>query len=234
MNPDLDLEGARCDEESARLLPWYVAGRLSPADFERVSSHLEHCAICRADLEHERAVRQLMKADTPVEFAPQTGLAKTLLRIDELSHDASDSVVPRRTPSAAGRRRAGALQWLTAAVILQTVALGWLGASMRHRPASGANDAPYETLSAVRLPTSPGPHIRVLFAPTMTLAELKSLLAVNALTIIRGPSDVGAYTLAPLDQHLTGALLVPVISALRGDARVLFVEYAVNDGAMLH
>ncbi len=229
-----DLEGARCDEESARLLPWYVAGRLAPPDFERVSSHLEHCAICRTDVAHERAVRELIKADTSVEFAPQTGLAKTLLRIDELSHDASNAAAPSRGPSAAGRRRVGALQWLTAAVILQTVALGWLGASMRHRPASGAGDAPYETLSADRLPISPGPHIRVLFAPTMTLEELKSLLAANSLTVIRGPSDVGAYTLAPLDQHLTGALLAPTISTLRGDSRVLFVEYAVNDGAMIH
>ena len=135
MSPD--LEGARCDEESARLLPWYVAGRLAPSDFERVSTHLEHCAICRADVAHERAVRELMKADTPVEFAPQTGLAKTLLRIDELSHDASNAVAPIRGPGAAARRRVGALQWLTAAVILQTVALGWLGVSMRHRPGIG-------------------------------------------------------------------------------------------------
>jgi len=228
-----DLEGARCDEESARLLPWYVTGRLAPSDFERVSSHLEHCAVCRADAAHERVVRELMKADTPVEFAPQTGLAKTLLRIDELSRDASNAVVPIRGPNVAARRRVGALQWLTAAVILQTVALGWLGASMRHRPAASAV-ASYETLSADQLPIAPGPHIRVLFAPTMTLADLKSLLAANALTIIRGPSDVGAYTLAPLDQHLTGALLVPAISALRCDTRVLFVEYAVNDEAMIH
>ncbi len=231
MNPD--LEGARCDEESARLLPWYVAGRLAPSDFERVSTHLEHCAICRADVAHERAVRELMKADTPVEFAPQTGLAKTLLRIDELSHDASNAVAPIRGPGAA-RRRAGALQWLTAAVILQTIALGWLGVSMRHRPASSAVDARYVTLSSDRLPIAPGPHIRVLFAPTMTLSELKSLMAANALTIIRGPSDVGAYTLAPLDQHLTSALLAPTITTLRGDARVLFVEYAVNDEAIIH
>ncbi len=232
MSPD--LEGARCDEESARLLPWYVAGRLAASDVERVSSHLEHCAICRADVAHERAVRELMKAGTPVEFAPQSGLAKTLLRIDELGRDASNAVAPVREPSAASRRRLGALQWLTAAVILQTVALGWLGATMRQHAASSASDAHYATLSAEPLPIAPGPHIRVLFAPTLTLAEVKSLLATNALTIVRGPSDIGAYTLAPLDQHLTGALLAPRITTLRGDPRVLFVEYAVNDEAMNH
>ena len=53
----LDLEGARCGEEAARLLPWYVTGRLSPADLERVSSHLQRCAICRADVAHERQVQ---------------------------------------------------------------------------------------------------------------------------------------------------------------------------------
>jgi hypothetical protein len=68
-----------------------------------------------------------------------------------------------------------------------------------------------------------------VFAPAMTLAELKSLLASKSLTIIRGPSDAGAYTLAS-----TGVLpdgVEPVVTALRTDARVLFVEAAVNDAA---
>src|SRR5271169_4692911 len=88
----VDLEGARCDEESARLLPWFVAGRLSAADVERVSNHLQHCAICRNDAAHERAVRELLKADAPVEYAPQAGLAKILSRIDELGRDAPPAV----------------------------------------------------------------------------------------------------------------------------------------------
>src|SRR5450759_718503 len=84
----VDLEGARCDEESARLLPWFIAGRLSAADVERVSNHLEHCAICRKDSAHERAVRDLLKADARIEYAPQARLAKALSRIDELGRDA--------------------------------------------------------------------------------------------------------------------------------------------------
>src|SRR5579863_5708380 len=81
-------EEGRCDEEAARLLPWYVAGRLEPADAERVTRHLERCAICRDDLAHERTLRALLKSESRIEYAPQPGLAKTLARIDELEREA--------------------------------------------------------------------------------------------------------------------------------------------------
>ena len=235
----VDLEGARCDEESARLLPWYVAGRLSALDVERVSNHLQHCAICRNDAVHERAVRELFKADALVEYAPQAGLAKTLSRIDELGRDVPPALepLPSAELSAAGRlsipdkvarRRIGAVRWLAAAVVVQAVALGWLGASLRDRPAASALVAKYQTLSTDPAIAPPGPHIRAVFAPGMTLSELKSLLAANHLIVIRGPSDAGAYTLASTDAR-PGAGLDASVAALRSDARVLFAEPAVND-----
>jgi hypothetical protein len=223
----LDLEGARCDEEAARLLPWYVAGRLSAADGERVSSHLERCAICRNDLAHERTVQELLKADTRIEYAPQAGLAKVLSRIDEFEREApiaSGAVQPRAT-----RRRLGAVQWLAAAALAQALAIGWLGASLRDRPRAAVAVPQYRTLSSDPAPALVGAHIRVVFAPAMTLAELKALLASNNLTIIRGPSDAGAYTLASTGVMPDG--VEPVVTALRTDARVLFVEAAVNDAA---
>ncbi len=233
------LEGARCEEESARLLPWYVTGRLSAADVERVSNHLQHCAICRNDAAHEQMVRQALKADAPVEYAPQAGLAKTLSRIDELGREAPPVVdhppaaelptSPRpAVPDRFTRRRIGAVRWLTAAVVLQAVALGWLGASLRDRPAASGPVANYQTLSADAAAAAPGPHIRAVFAPGMTLAEMKALLAANNLIVVRGPSDAGAFTLASTVRDAAGGLDAPV-AALRSDPRVLFVEPAVND-----
>jgi hypothetical protein len=224
----VDLEGARCDEEAARLLPWYASGRLSAADLERVSSHLQRCAICRNDLVHERTVQGLLKADTRVEYAPQAGLAKILSRIDEFEREAPTAAGAAGSPRAR-RRRFGAVQWLTAAVLAQALALGWLGASLRDRPRSAAPAGQYQTLSADPAPALPGAHIRVVFAPAMTLAELKSLLSSRNLTIVRGPSDAGAYTLASTSATPGG--VEPVVTALRTDARVLFVEAAVNDAA---
>ena len=233
----LHLERARCDEEAARLLPWYIAGRLSAGDVERVASHLQRCAICRSDAAHERVVRELMKADARVEYAPQAGLAKTLSRIDELGRDAptaptaptAPSAPTRITPVQVSRRRFGAVQWLSAAALVQAVALGWLGMSPHYRPAPMTPTPQYETLSEDPGTAAPGPHIRAVFAPSMTLADLQALLAANRLTVVRGPSDAGAYTLACTDTRVTASMLVPTIAALRADGRVLFVESAVND-----
>lgn len=236
----VDLEGARCDEESARLLPWYVAGRLSAADVERVSNHIQHCAICRKDVAHERAVRELLKADACIEYAPQAGLAKTLSRIDELGRDAPAAADQSAAagPAAAGelagrdkvgRRRVAAVRWLAAAVVLQAVALGWLGATLRDRPSASAPAATYQTLSTDVATAAPEPHIRAVFAPGMTLGELKSLLAAHNLIVVRGPSDAGAYTLASTDVRIGTGGLDSSVAALRSDARVLFVEPAVND-----
>jgi anti-sigma factor RsiW len=225
---NVDLEDARCDEESARLLPWYVNGRLSGADMERVGRHLQHCAICRRDLAHERTIRGLLKTDEPVEYAPQAGLARTLSRIDELSRDAQPRALPPPRPAAAARRRRSVLHWLTAAVVLQAVALGWLGAALRERsliPASG----PYTTLASQPVQAAPGPHIRALFAPSMTLSELTALLAANHLSVLRGPSTSGVYTLALASPPLTAGGLDRAVLDLHRDPRVLFAEPALND-----
>jgi hypothetical protein len=225
---NVDLEGACCNEEAARLLPWYVAGRLSPADVERVSSHLQHCAICRSDVIHESAVRTLLKADTRIEYAPQAGLAKTLSRIDELGRDAPGAVASSRVPAHAAKRRLGVLQWLTAAVLVQAIALGWLGISLRHPASQAAPGSRYETLSSDPQ-TLAGPHIRAVFAPATTLADFNELLTANHLTLVRGPTDAGAYTLTPTDPNVTRAQLGATVAALRRDARILFAEPAVND-----
>lgn len=225
----IDLEGSRCEEEAARLLPWYVAGRLSPTDLERVTRHLEHCAICRDDVAHERDVRALMKSDVRVEYAPQAGLAKTLARIDELSREAPAVLPAARSAGPTVVRRRPAVQWLTAAVVVQAVGLGVLGSSMLHRTTTAGEAPRYVTLAAGVPPVAAGSHIRAVFAPTMTLAELKALLAADSLTIVRGPSDAGAYTLGSIDPAFESSRLDPMVAALRSDARVLFVEPAIND-----
>lgn len=228
-----DFQGARCNEEAARLLPWYVNGRLSAADTERVASHLQRCAICRNDAAQEAAVHALLKTDGSIEYAPQAGLAKTLSRIDELARDTpvEDGVHsrPAEVPASRGARRTGTLQWLTAAVVLQAVALGWLGVSLRHA-SQGAGIPGYHTLSA-DMPQVSAPHIRVVFAPVMTLADLSALLSAHHLLIVSGPTSAGAYTLASADPLTAAAQLSPVVAELRGDRRVLFAEPAANDAA---
>jgi hypothetical protein len=202
----------RCEEEAARLLPWYVTGSLAAGDSERVARHLEHCAICRADLEHERSVLALLKSDARMEYAPQPGLSNTLERIDALVNDATNA-------SRAIATR-GTARWLAAAVVVQAIGLGVLGGYLYLRPAAPAR---YGTLS-VATPVPSGPALRAVFASSMTLEQLKALLAAQELTIVRGPSDAGAYTLASTAPDVSAKRLASIVGALRLDPRALFVE----------
>jgi len=116
------LPEAECDAEAARLLPWHLTGRLGTADAARVTQHLAQCAACRADLEAQRTLRERLRDDGPVEFAPQAGLAATLSRIDELGRElqapgGTGAAAPARAavPAATGRStRWHAPQWLAA------------------------------------------------------------------------------------------------------------------------
>jgi anti-sigma factor RsiW len=223
-------QSRRCEEEAARLLPWYVSGRLDAADTARVMRHLERCATCSDDLAHERAVRTLLKSESSVEYAPQPGLARTLARIDELEREAP-TVLPFVRPAKEPARRFSAVPWLAAAALVQAVALGVIGTAMFHRSAGVSQEPRYATLSADAQPVAAGEHIRAVFAPDVTLGALNAMLARNALTIISGPSDAGVYTLAFTDAHGATGRLDRAIATLRAQPSVKFAEPAVNDEA---
>jgi anti-sigma factor RsiW len=210
----VDPEIACCEQEAAHLLPWYINGGLAPSDAERVASHLERCEICRADAEHQRTVRALLKSDARIEYAPQPGLSRTLERIDALEHEAA------RTWSLPGVRRPH--RWLVAAVIIQAMGLGVLGSFVYHGRAV-QTAARYSTLSAP-LAAPSALELRAVFAPSMSIGELKGLLAAQHLSIVRGPTEAGAYTLAVTTAGISREQLDGVIAALRGDPRALFVE----------
>jgi len=219
----------RCDDEVARLLPWYVSARLNAEDSQRVTRHLERCAICRDDVTQERALRALLKSDSALEYAPQPGLAKLLARIGELKREA-----PLAAPSAVRRapvraHRFGAVHWFAAATLVQAIALGTMGTSLLHRSAQLERQPRYTTMSSAAAPVAPGSRIRVVFSPSMSLGALQALLAHYALTLVRGPSDAGAYTLAFTDSRAAAERLNPTVVALRRDARVMFAEPAVLD-----
>jgi len=227
----IDIESAACDSEAARLLPWFVTGTLSAADSERVTRHLEHCRICAADLAHERTLRATLKADGPVEYAPQAGLARTLARIDELTREmppapAEIATARERTPL---RKRSTATRWLAAAAIVQAVGLGVLGAAVLSRPATERAAAGYQTLSAPA-PAATGARIRVVFTRSTTIGELTTLLGTQRLLIIAGPSAAGVFTLGATDTTLGRDALDALLAGLRADPHVLFAEPAVNDG----
>jgi hypothetical protein len=222
-------EVRRCEEEAARLLPWFVAGRLDAADVARVTRHVERCPTCRDDLVHERHVRALLKSESSVQYAPQPGLARTLARIDELEREAPAAAPGIDEPVAQRVRRVSAVPWLAAAALVQAVALGVLGTLLFRHSVEAAQEPRYTTLSTEMAPAAAGEHIRVVFSSDVTVGALNALLAQSALTIVRGPSDAGAYTLAFDDPHPVSGRLDQAVAALRAKPVVKFAEPAVND-----
>ena len=212
---------SECSDEAARLLPWFVNGTLSDADAARVATHLEHCRTCRADAAEQGRVRALMRAPAQVEYAPQAGFRKLLTRVNELEREdlAAASKTFVRQP---GRRSAGSsVRWLSAAVVVQALALGAIAGARFWTPFSDDGTRAFRTLTSV---TAEGARLRVVFVPATTLAELQELLRANQLVAVAGPSDAGIFTLALRASVTSQEAQSAVLARLRADPRVRFAE----------
>jgi hypothetical protein len=228
MNPE--TEGSLCDSEAARLLPWYVTGRLAVSDRVRVAGHLVHCAVCRDDLREQQTLRARLKAEGSVELAPQAGLAATLARIDELGRelgaDPAQPAVQLRRVTPPLQRRMRITQWLAAAVIVQAIGLALVGRALLLKPAV-APGAGYQTL-ANSGPQVGAARIRAVFAKSMTIEALRTVLRAQHLVIVAGPSEAGVFTLA---FETGGGTTRSALQALRADPQLQFAE-PVTDGGV--
>jgi anti-sigma factor RsiW len=195
------------------LLPWHVNGRLSEIDHRRVEAHLHVCDACRGECAAQRQIYQVIAADTAVEQMPMAGLNKLRQRIEKTEIVAPADAVPERTHPAARRRpRAAAIAASAAAVAAAVsipVALHW----QTHRAPA------YYTVTAAAAPQA-GAVIRAVFAPTLTLSELQSVLDDAHLKIVSGPTEAGVYSLA-----MSGPQSIDwSLHTLRGHGTVRFAE----------
>jgi anti-sigma factor RsiW len=230
MEGPVDSMTTPCDSEASRLLPWFVSGRLATADVARVETHLADCATCRAELEEQRALRDVLLGGDRVEFSPQPSLQKLVTRIDELDRElpapAPEPTLASPAPvhRVAGRR--GVTHWLVAALVLQTVGLALLSALVWNRaPSVEDRAAAFRTLSsAPAAPAVGAPRLRVVFAPGTDIGQVTALLQDARARIVDGPSPAGTFALvldvAGNDRDAVQA----AIRRLRADARIVFAE----------
>jgi hypothetical protein len=209
-----------CNHEAARLLPWLVAGALSAPETERVQKHIDGCAVCTEDLEHERRMQALICEEPVVEYAPQPGLQNLMNRIDEVERELPSLQAGNlREHSHVSRRRFGAIRWLAAAVIVQTVGLGVLGTLFWQRGVELRAPRFHTMTSSV--PESNAAQLRVVFAPGMTMEAVQSLLSEIKAGIVSGPSDAGVYALSLQPGAATAE---SVLMKLRANENVMFAE----------
>ncbi len=209
----------QCNHEAAQLLPWHLTGRLSAEQNAMVRAHLELCVACATEERHERRLQTLISGDDTVEHAPQPGLQQLLARIDH--SELTTGAVESSAEHAGGFQRPAYLRWLVAAVVVQAVGLGVLGILLWERDGSSMQGQRFTTLSAPAPELAPGAHVRVVFAPTMSIKELQALLDSLRATVAAGPSSAGVYTLAVAGGNETAAA---ALRQLRASSQVLFAE----------
>ncbi len=193
------------------VIPWVVNGSASVAEQRLVDQHVQVCADCRTELARQRslqaAVAQEMNPLTDVDV----GLKRLFKRIDE----ATDHRIAAVPGSLARRRWQGTAainHWLVAAVVVEAMGLSALGVALVLR---GAPEPEYQTLTE----TAPAPKratILIVPVPSMQVGELQQQLHALNLTVVFGPSAVGAYALAPNNDQPTQEAQIASLRALPG------------------
>jgi anti-sigma factor RsiW len=91
-------------QEIGELLPWFVNGRLSETDRQRVDAHLRVCEACTDELAAQQRICSVMSVDAGVERMPVAGLNRLRTRIESLD----DAVPAPAAPDEAARSEAPA------------------------------------------------------------------------------------------------------------------------------
>jgi hypothetical protein len=177
--------------EVSALIPWYINETLGDRESQRVDSHLAACTVCRDDLAVQRRIREAIHAQPSVDYMPVASLKRLQARLDAQPAEPS---VSQTLP--AGERSFRAAPWrawmaATAAGIL--VAVGLFGADHWLQMERQLPNYRIVTNSIAR---PQGEVIRAVFAPTITLVELQSILDEAQLRIVSGPTEAGVYSLA--------------------------------------
>lgn len=211
------------------LIPWIVNGSAPESEQLLAREHLTACADCRQELEFQR---QLLAAMELPDGAELEDMHASWQRLRERLGNAA------QPPNGAGVRHRmrgvdrGWMPWLVAALVVQAIGLGAIGAAWWSRPPAGVTPAAaaagaYRTLAASEpiapAATIPAATIRVVFAPEVTLAQMQAVLTAARLQVRAGPSAIGIWTLGPTGDS-NPAATEWALRELRAHSSVRFAE----------
>ena len=181
--------------ELQSLLPWYVTGRLDPAEHARVEAHLARCEECQEELRFEQSLAQNIK-DLPLDVNASWRRMERRLKAE-----------PRA--SKPGPLASPWIGWAVAACALAAVGVTAV--------APRGQEGQYHALAAARAVT-PG-NMVVIFRPETTEREIRAALDGAAARIVDGPTAADAYVLSVPAAKRAGAL-----AKLRSKTTVVMAE----------
>jgi anti-sigma factor RsiW len=214
------IENSAEHHEVSALLPWYVNETLEEADRQRVAAHLGNCTICREDLAAQQRICEAIEAQPAIDYMPVASLKRLQARLDAQAESAAAPAPPQEQERATNRMPWRG--WMAASIAAMAVAVALFAAD---RWVLEARLQPnYHTVTS-SAPRPQGEVIRAVFAPTITLVELQTILDEAQLRIVSGPTEAGVYSLASnstLTVHASLALL-------RQHSTVRFAEGTVTE-----
>jgi hypothetical protein len=218
-------------QENWELLPWYVNGTLAGQELARVESHLAVCPACQEEVVRWRNIAVATRcADESIPPSATVGWARMMARIEAIEANAqqayngrstlwqqfrSVAVLFQQTP----RLMRAALAFEGALALLLAGVIVWQAQSTPRF---------YKTLSTPAALSQHVGHIRLVFTEDIREKELRELLTSVGATIIKGPSQVGAYTVEiPLVENAPASLQA-ILGMLRAHHHVRLAEPVVT------
>ncbi len=183
-------------------MPWVLQESASQEQNDWLMEHLAQCAACSAEFEQQRRLRLALSLPSDIPVDANAGLARLLNRLDSPEVE---------TPLARPRASGWLMRALVAAVLVQALGIGMLGAKLW---SEGANPS-YRTLSQASLPVPAG-AIHVVPEASMKLADWDALLRTLRLQVVGGPNDVGAYTVVSTGSVAAQGQTLQQLRASRG------------------
>jgi len=209
------IENSAEHHEVSALLPWYVNETLGEIDRQRVDAHLGMCTACREDLAAQRRICEAIDAQPAIDYMPVASLKRLQARLDALGESDPTIAPVKEQPT----QRLPWRGWMAASVAAMAVAVALLAANRFGQTDARLMQPNYRTVTN-SAPRPQGEVIRAVFAPSITLVELQSILDEAQLRIVSGPTEAGVYSLASNSTLTVRASL----ALLRQHSTVRFAE----------
>jgi anti-sigma factor RsiW len=184
-------------QEARTLLPWYVTGRLSAQERDRIDAHLLTCVSCRTEAQSEARLR---RAVASLSFDLERGLVRQAAKLGGAARGRAGPSLPPwldLSPLWGWIRQAPGHGAGLAVPLGAGLALGVLMMSASPRQAA------YHALGAP--PPAAAGNLIVMFRPEATTRQVREALDAAQARIVDGPTVTGAYVLhVDIAQRATG------------------------------
>jgi hypothetical protein len=207
-------------EESWRLLPWLVNGRLAGPERMRVERHVRGCEACARELSLQELWRDGLTAPEPVSYAPGPSFRKLMQRIDAAEGTrAAPAAPPARAAWARAAWRPPGLAWAASFVACVTLGTFAVTAYRWSQPL-------YVTHTAA--PAAPPGVLHLAFERSLAAGDAEQRLLAAGARVVEGPDASGVFGVTPAASAATAAerdaQLRALAERLRSDAHVRWIE----------